>query len=141
MSVSEIAKRAYVRNYFIYDVIAGKSSNPSVVKLARVAKVLGVPLDRLMKAPKDEESEVRQVKRQNQNTEAPVFEPADIFIKLNKGDKLRPFDDVLQDVFINAVKFCNGDKTQAAEGLGISRTTFYRKVGAQRELLSKKQKD
>jgi len=137
LSVQEVSRRAQVVNYFIFDVIAGKNSNPSAVKLARIAKVLEVSLDELMNPPEKKESNVRYVKK---GVEAPVVNPADIFIKLNKGDKLRPFDDLLQGVFINAVKFCNGNKTQAADGLGMSRSRFYRRMGAQHELLSQKQK-
>lgn len=41
---SELARRADVKTSFIYDVISGKSANPSTVKLARVAESLGVSL-------------------------------------------------------------------------------------------------
>jgi len=41
---SELAKRADVKTSFIYDVISGKSANPSTVKLARVAEALNVSL-------------------------------------------------------------------------------------------------
>jgi transcriptional regulator of acetoin/glycerol metabolism len=65
---------------------------------------------------------------------------SDHFLTLTEGDKLRPLDDVLQDVLLHAVSFCGGNKTQAADGLGMSRTTFYRKLGVLRELLSEKRK-
>src|SRR4051812_30882713 len=42
---AELAKRAGVKTSFIYDVISGKSANPSTVKLARVAESLGVSLN------------------------------------------------------------------------------------------------
>ncbi len=41
---AELAKRADVKTSFIYDVISGKSANPSTVKLARVAESLGISL-------------------------------------------------------------------------------------------------
>lgn len=133
-SAQEVSRRTQVGNYFIYDVISGKNSNPSAVKLARIAKVLGIPLDELMNPPVKKESNVRHMKQEN--VEVPIFKPFDIFIKLNKGDRLRPFDDVLQDILINALRFCNGNKTKAADELGMSRPRFYRRVGAHRELLS-----
>jgi len=58
------------------------------------------------------------------------------FIKLIESDKLRPLDNVLQDIFQHAINFCEGNKTDAANGLGIGRSTFYRKIGAYGELLS-----
>jgi phage repressor protein C with HTH and peptisase S24 domain len=39
-----LARQAEVRASFIYDIISGKSANPSTIKLARVAKSLGVSL-------------------------------------------------------------------------------------------------
>jgi transcriptional regulator of acetoin/glycerol metabolism len=59
-------------------------------------------------------------------------------VNLTEDDKLRPLDDVLQDVFAYAIQFCEGNKTEAADGLGLSRTTFYRKMGVLRELLSER---
>jgi phage repressor protein C with HTH and peptisase S24 domain len=44
VSSAELAKRAEVKTSFIYDVISGKSTNPSTVKLARVADALGISL-------------------------------------------------------------------------------------------------
>jgi transcriptional regulator with XRE-family HTH domain len=41
---AELAKKAGVKTSFIYDVVSGKSANPSTVKLARVAGALGVDL-------------------------------------------------------------------------------------------------
>src|SRR3954463_9843442 len=45
---AELAKRADVKTSFIYDIISGKSANPSTVKLARVAQGLGVSLSSLV---------------------------------------------------------------------------------------------
>ena len=44
MPISELARRAEVKPTFIYDIITGKSSNPSTIKLARVAINLGTNL-------------------------------------------------------------------------------------------------
>ncbi len=44
---SELARRADVLTSFLYDVISGKSANPSTVKLAKVAAALGVSLNDL----------------------------------------------------------------------------------------------
>jgi phage repressor protein C with HTH and peptisase S24 domain len=48
---SELARRSEVLTSFIYDVISGKSANPSTVKLARVARALGIGLNDLVSAP------------------------------------------------------------------------------------------
>jgi len=45
---AELAKRAEVKTSFIYDVVSGKSANPSTVKLARVAHTLGISLSSLV---------------------------------------------------------------------------------------------
>ena len=45
---AELAKRADVKTSFIYDVISGKSANPSTVKLARVVESLGISLSQLV---------------------------------------------------------------------------------------------
>jgi len=44
ISSADLAKRADVKTSFLYDVISGKSTNPSTVKLARVAESLGISL-------------------------------------------------------------------------------------------------
>lgn len=44
LSSTELAKRADLKPSFIYDVLSGKSANPSPLKLSRVAEVLGVNL-------------------------------------------------------------------------------------------------
>jgi phage repressor protein C with HTH and peptisase S24 domain len=44
LSSVDLARRADVKTSFIYDIISGKSANPSSVKLARVAESLGVSL-------------------------------------------------------------------------------------------------
>lgn len=48
LSSAELAKRAGVKTSFLYDIISGKSANPSTVKLARVADILGVNLTYLV---------------------------------------------------------------------------------------------
>ncbi len=45
---TELARRANVLTSFLYDIISGKSSNPSTVKLARVAEALGISLTYLV---------------------------------------------------------------------------------------------
>lgn len=45
---AELARRAGVLTSFLYDIISGKSANPSTVKLARVADALGVNLTYLV---------------------------------------------------------------------------------------------
>jgi transcriptional regulator with XRE-family HTH domain len=134
MSVAEISGRANVGQFFIYDVVAGKSRNPSAVKLARIAEVLGVPLEVLVNARANEASEVHDDKKSA--AEARFIMLSDHFIKLNEGDTLRPLDDVLHDVLLHAVKWCNNDKAQAARALGIGRTALYRKLGMHHEVLS-----
>lgn len=47
-TAAALAKRADVKTSFIYDVISGKSANPSTVKLARVAESLGISLSSLV---------------------------------------------------------------------------------------------
>lgn len=49
LASAELARRADVLTSFIYDVISGKSSNPSTVKLARVADALGTSLTYLVR--------------------------------------------------------------------------------------------
>jgi phage repressor protein C with HTH and peptisase S24 domain len=44
LTSTELARRAEVKTSFIYDVISGKSANPSTIKLARVADSLGISL-------------------------------------------------------------------------------------------------
>jgi transcriptional regulator with XRE-family HTH domain len=133
LSVSDVSKRAYVGKYFIYDVLSGKSANPSPVKLARIAKVLRVKLERLIDEADDK---MMPQNEKNSGVKASQVVPADILIKLSNGDKLRPFDDVLQDIFVNALKCCDGNKTKAADSLGMSRSRFYRRLGAFSELRS-----
>lgn len=48
LNSAELAKRSDVKTSFIYDVLSGKSANPSPVKLARLADVLGISLSRLV---------------------------------------------------------------------------------------------
>ena len=65
--------------------------------------------------------------------------PAYIVIEATAGNKLRPLDDVIQDVIIHAIQFCHGNMTRAADELGMSRSSLYRKVGAYKDYLSHKQ--
>ncbi len=44
LSSTDLAKRADVKTSFLYDIMSGKSANPSTVTLARVADALGVGL-------------------------------------------------------------------------------------------------
>jgi phage repressor protein C with HTH and peptisase S24 domain len=48
ISAAELARIADVRTSFIYDVLSGKSLNPSTITLARVANALAVPLHDLL---------------------------------------------------------------------------------------------
>jgi len=48
ISSAELSKRSDVKTSFIYDVISGKSTNPSTVKLARVAESLDIDLNFLV---------------------------------------------------------------------------------------------
>lgn len=48
LSAAQLAKTADVKPSFIYDVIHGKSTNPSIVKLAQIAKVLEVDISSLI---------------------------------------------------------------------------------------------
>lgn len=48
---TDLARRADVKTSFIYDVISGKSANPSTLKLARVARSLGISLSTLAGGP------------------------------------------------------------------------------------------
>ncbi len=47
MSSVDLAAKADVKTSFLYDVISGKSANPSSIKLARVAESLGINLSYL----------------------------------------------------------------------------------------------
>ena len=44
----ELARRAEVKSSFIYDVLNGRSHNPSTLQLARIAQSLNVPLSMLV---------------------------------------------------------------------------------------------
>jgi len=44
LNSAELAKRSQLKASFIYDVLSGKSANPSTVKLAKVAETLGINL-------------------------------------------------------------------------------------------------
>lgn len=42
LSVTELAKKADIKPSFLYDILHGKSSNPSTTRLAKIAEALGV---------------------------------------------------------------------------------------------------
>lgn len=48
LNSSELARRSGVLTSFLYDIISGKSANPSTLKLAKVAETLGVSLEFLV---------------------------------------------------------------------------------------------
>lgn len=47
-SAAQLAKSAHIKPSFIYDVIHGKSTNPSIIKLAHIARVLDVDISSLV---------------------------------------------------------------------------------------------
>lgn len=47
-SAAQLAKNANVKPSFIYDIINGKSTNPSIVKLAHIANVLNINISLLI---------------------------------------------------------------------------------------------
>jgi len=53
LTSTELARRSGVLTSFLYDIISGKSSNPSTVKLGRVADALGVSLNYLVNGVDD----------------------------------------------------------------------------------------
>ncbi len=53
MNSRNLAERAHVKPSFIYDILNGKSQNPSTVKLARVAEALGVSVTDLLVQQKE----------------------------------------------------------------------------------------
>lgn len=65
LNVPRVAKRAYILPQFIYDIIAGKSRNPSPKKLARIAEVLGVRLAWLVGVPENRAASMRHVEEDN----------------------------------------------------------------------------
>lgn len=48
LSANELARQAEVRPSFVYDILNGKSHNPSTVKMAKVCQILGTSLNQLM---------------------------------------------------------------------------------------------
>lgn len=48
LSAAQLAKSADIKPSFIYDVIHGKSTNPSVVKLARIADTMDIDITSLL---------------------------------------------------------------------------------------------
>lgn len=55
MSPREIAERSSVGRSFIYDILSGKSSNPTTIKLTAVAETLGVTVPFLINGEDEEE--------------------------------------------------------------------------------------
>jgi phage repressor protein C with HTH and peptisase S24 domain len=55
LNAREIADRASVGRSFIYDILSGKSINPTVSKLAAVAEILGVSVPYLISGEQEEE--------------------------------------------------------------------------------------
>ncbi len=53
LNSSELARRADLLTSFLYDIIRGKSSNPSTIKLARVADALGISLSYLVRGEEE----------------------------------------------------------------------------------------
>ncbi|MCH2546620.1 MAG: LexA family transcriptional regulator [Alphaproteobacteria bacterium] len=48
LSAAQLAKRADIKPSFIYDVLHGKSTNPSIVKLAHIARCMDVDISSLV---------------------------------------------------------------------------------------------
>lgn len=48
ITAAQLAKMAHVKPSFLYDIIHGKSKNPSILKLAQIAKVLKVDISALL---------------------------------------------------------------------------------------------
>ncbi len=48
LNTSQLAKASDVRSSFIYDILNGKSTNPSIKKMAKLSEVLGIELSDLM---------------------------------------------------------------------------------------------
>jgi phage repressor protein C with HTH and peptisase S24 domain len=67
LNVVEVAKRAELKPSFLYDIINGKSANPSVVKLARVASELGVDLSYFLTMQTSTVVPLRQLPREVAN--------------------------------------------------------------------------
>jgi len=63
LSATQLAKNADVKPSFIYDVVHGKSTNPSVVKLAQIATAMGVDIASLLS-----EQQARDISAHNGRT-------------------------------------------------------------------------
>lgn len=57
MSAREIAERSEVGRSFIYDILSGKSANPTTIKLTAVAETLGVTVPFLISGEEEEEEQ------------------------------------------------------------------------------------
>lgn len=62
----ELARRSGLLTSFFYDVISGKSHNPSIVKLAKVAEILDIDLDYLVRG-KDDNLDTQTTKETNRD--------------------------------------------------------------------------
>lgn len=61
LTSSELARRSGVLTSFLYDVIRGKSSNPSTIKLAKVAEAMGINLNYLVTGIEDDNTKNKLV--------------------------------------------------------------------------------
>ncbi|MEQ1706513.1 MAG: LexA family transcriptional regulator [Rickettsiales bacterium] len=82
ISSAELARRSGVLTSFIYDVLRGKSTNPSILKLAMVADCLGVSLTYLIGS----ELENNPAITRNRNEEKYIPIP---HIKLNSSKNIK----------------------------------------------------
>ncbi len=48
LGVRELAKQSFVGTSFVYDILSGKSKNPTMQKLSSVSKVLSIPVSELI---------------------------------------------------------------------------------------------
>lgn len=66
LTSAELSRRADVLTSFIYDVISGKSTNPSIVKLSRIADALDISLTYLVRGEeKNNESKSYSMEKDN----------------------------------------------------------------------------
>ncbi len=65
MNARELALRSEVNPSFIYDILSGKSNNPSSVKLQRVAKTLQVELHQILEQRSEKEPENALIPRED----------------------------------------------------------------------------
>lgn len=53
VSASQLARKAQLKPSFLYDILNGKSTNPSIIKLNQIAEALGVKLHEFIEEPGD----------------------------------------------------------------------------------------